>query len=111
MNADALSRSDQFDEPTKEENKEYQLDDEVGEFKITYATDLDSDLEEIAIERWSLPDINLQCTVCIKKQGHEIIEGNELWKLQEENEVLNEVIQWVVEGKAPHMQELRKYKE
>ena len=51
VNADALSRSDQVDEPTKEENKEYQLDDEVGEFKITYATDLDSDLEEIAIER------------------------------------------------------------
>ena len=51
VNADALSRSDQFDEPTKEENKEYQLDDEVGEFKITYATDLDSDLEEIAKER------------------------------------------------------------
>ena len=46
-----------------------------------------------------------------QKQGHEIIEGNELWKLQEENEVLNEVIQWVVQGKAPHMQELRKYKE
>ena len=28
-----------------------------------------------------------------------------LWKLQEANEVLNEVIQWVVEGKSPQMQE------
>ena len=35
MNADALSRSDNLDEPTKEENKEYQADNEVGKLKIT----------------------------------------------------------------------------
>ena len=52
VNADALSRSDQFEEPTKEEYEEYQLNDEVGEFKTTYTTDLDRVLEEIARERW-----------------------------------------------------------
>ena len=34
VNADALSRSDHLDEPTKEENEEYQVDNEVGELKI-----------------------------------------------------------------------------
>jgi len=43
VNADALSRSDHLDEPTKEENEEYQVDDEVGELKITYSTDLEGD--------------------------------------------------------------------
>ena len=34
VNADVLSRSDHLDEPTKEENEEYQVDNEVGELKI-----------------------------------------------------------------------------
>ena len=38
---------------------------------------------------------------------HEIIEGNELRKLKEADKVLKEAIQWVVDSKAPHMQELR----
>ena len=38
---------------------------------------------------------------------HEIIEGNKLKKLQEADEVRREVIQWVLEGKASQMQELR----
>ena len=37
---------------------------------------------------------------------HEIIEWNQLRKLLEADEVLKEVIQWAVAGKAPHMQEL-----
>jgi hypothetical protein len=41
------------------------------------------------------------------KKRHEIIEGNKLRKLQEADKALKEVIQWVVERKAPHMQELR----
>ena len=43
VNADVLSRSDHLDEPTKEENEEYQVDNEVGELKITYFTDLEGD--------------------------------------------------------------------
>ena len=40
VNADALSISDHLDEPSKEENEEYQADNEVAELKITYATNL-----------------------------------------------------------------------
>ena len=35
LNADALSRSDNLDEPTKEENDEYQADNKAGKLKIT----------------------------------------------------------------------------
>ena len=35
LNADALSRSDNLDEPTKEENEEYQADNKAGKLKIT----------------------------------------------------------------------------
>ena len=38
---------------------------------------------------------------------HEIIDGNELKKLQEADEVWKEVNQWVLEGKASQMQDLR----
>ena len=38
---------------------------------------------------------------------HEIIEGKKIKKLQEADEVRREVIQWVLEGKASQMQELR----
>ena len=41
VHADALSRSNHLDKPTKAENEEYQKDNEVGELKITYATDLE----------------------------------------------------------------------
>ena len=40
------------DEPTKTENEEYQIENEVGELKITYATDLEGDPRDIAKERW-----------------------------------------------------------
>ena len=36
MNADALSRANHLDEPTKEENEEYQLENEVGELRSRY---------------------------------------------------------------------------
>ena len=39
---------------------------------------------------------------------YEIIEGNELRKLQESDEVWKEVIKWVSAGKTPKMQELRR---
>ena len=51
VNADALSISDHLDEPSKEENEEYQVDNEVAELKITYATNLGVGLAEIAKER------------------------------------------------------------
>ena len=59
MNADALSRSYHLDEPTKEKNEEYQVENEVGELKITYATDLEGDPQRLG---GGLPDIRLQCT-------------------------------------------------
>ena len=51
--ADAFSRSNHLNESTKEENEEYQLENEVGELKITYATDLEGDPSEIAKERFA----------------------------------------------------------
>ncbi len=38
VNADALSRAKHLDEPTEEENDEYQASNEVGEVKITFAS-------------------------------------------------------------------------
>ena len=40
-NADALSRAKHLDEPTTEENEEYQEAKEVGEVKITFASELE----------------------------------------------------------------------
>ena len=37
VNADALSRAKHLDEPTTEENEEYQETNEVGEMTITFA--------------------------------------------------------------------------
>ena len=51
VSVDALSRSDSLDVPTKEENEEYQTDNELGELKLTYATDLEGDPAEIVKER------------------------------------------------------------
>ena len=41
VNADALSRAKHLDEPTTEENEEYQEANEVGEMKITFASELE----------------------------------------------------------------------
>ena len=38
---------------------------------------------------------------------YKIIEGNKLRKLQEEDEVWNEVIKWVLAGKVPKLAEER----
>ena len=37
----------------------------------------------------------------------EVMEGNVLRKLQEEDEVWKEVIKWIVDGRVPKMQEVR----
>ena len=41
------------------------------------------------------------------KTRFEIVEGNELRKLQEEDVVWKEVIKWIMNGKVPKMQEVR----
>ena len=47
VNADALSRAKHLDEPTTEENEEYQEANEVGEMKITFALELEGNPVEI----------------------------------------------------------------
>ena len=47
VNADALSRAKHLDEPTAEENEEYQEANEVGEMKITFASELTGNPAEI----------------------------------------------------------------
>ena len=42
-----------------------------------------------------------------KETRHEIIEGNELKKLQEADEVWKEVIKWVAEGKVSKLPKMR----
>ena len=111
VNLNAMSRSDHLDELMKRENKKYQTGNEVGELKITYATDLEADPVEIAKERQRFAGYSLlQCTARVKKQNMRSWKGNreiELRKLQKANKFLKEVSQWVAEGKAPHMQGLR----
>jgi hypothetical protein len=51
INADALSRAKHLDKPTEEENAEYQEANEVGEMKITFASELDRNSVEIGRER------------------------------------------------------------
>ena len=76
VSTDALSRSDPWDVPTKEENEEYQADNEVGELKMTYATDLEWDPAEIAKERWRLAGYWPAMHSISPETRHEIIEGN-----------------------------------
>ena len=47
VNADALSRAKHLDKPTTEENQEYQEANEVGEMKITFASELEGNPVEI----------------------------------------------------------------
>ena len=86
-------------EPSKEENEEYQLENEVGELKITYATDLEGDPSEIAKERRRFAGYSPAMHNMSQKTRHQIIERNELKKLHEADEVWKEVLQWVLEGK------------
>lgn len=56
MNADALSQAKHLDEPTEEENKEHCEDNEEGEMKITLASELKGNPEEIGKERQEVCD-------------------------------------------------------
>ena len=82
VDADALSISDHLDEPSKEENEEYQADNEVAELKITYATNLGGDPAEIAKERQRFAGYLPAVHNMSQETRHKIIEGNELRKLQ-----------------------------
>ena len=110
INADALSRATHLDEPTQAENEEYQAENEVGELKIKFATDMDRDPAEVAKEMRMLCSLNSYPAAVHSmstETRHEIVEGNELRKLQEADEVWKEVIKWVIEGEVPKLSEVR----
>ena len=106
-NADALSRAKHLDMPTTEENEEYQEANEVGEMKITFASELEGNPVEIGKGRRKFarytPAIHNLCN----ETRFEIMGGTVLRKLQEEDEVWQEVIKWIIDGKVPKMQEVR----
>ena len=66
------------DKPTNAQNKEYMIDNEVGELKITYAADLEGDTAEIAKERWKFASYCLHSMS--QEMRHKIIDWNELKK-------------------------------
>ena len=77
--ADALSRAKHLDEPTEKENEEYHEANEVGE--------MNGNPVEIGIERWKFAGYLPALHNLSDATRYEIIEGNELRKLQEEDEV------------------------
>ena len=105
--ADALSRAKHLDEPTTEENEEYQEANEVGEMKITFASELAGNPVEVGKVRRKFAGYTPAVHNLSEGTRFEIIEGNELRKLQEEDEVWQEVIKWILSGKVPKMQEVR----
>jgi len=107
VNADALSRAKHLDEPTTEENEEYQEANEVGEMKITFASELAGNPVEVGKVRRKFAGYPPTVHNLSEGTRFEIIEGNELRKLQEEDEVWQEVIKWILSGKVPKMQEVR----
>ena len=76
--------------------------------KITFASELNGDPEEIGKERQKFAGYPPAVHSMSPETRYEIIEGNELRKLQERDEVWKEVIKWILEDKAPKMQELRR---
>ena len=107
VNADALSRAKHLDEPTTEENEEYQEANKVGEMKITFASELEGNPVEIGRVRRKFSRYPPAIHNLSNETRFEIVEGNELRKLQEEDEVWKEVIKWIINGKVPKMQEVR----
>jgi hypothetical protein len=93
--------------PTEEKNAEYQEANEVGEMKITFASELDGNPVEIGRERQKFAGYPPAIHNLSNETRYEIMEGNALRKLQEEDEVWKEVIKWIVDGKIPKMQEVR----
>jgi len=103
INADALSRAKHLNEQTTEENKEYQEANEVGEMKITFASELEGNPVEIGIVRRKFDGYQPAIYNLREETRFEIVEGNELRRLQEEDVVRQEVIKWISSGKVPKM--------
>ena len=101
VNADALSCVKHLDEPTAEENEEHHEENEVGEMKIIFATDIQGDLEEIGKLRRDFTGYAPAVLSMTQETRYEIMEGNELRKLQESDEVWSEVIKVGFSGKSP----------
>ena len=103
VNADAKHS----DEPTTEENEEYQEANKVGEMKITFASELEGNPVEIGKGRSKFAGYLPAIHNLGEETRFKIIEGNKQRKLQEYDEVWKEVFKWIVDGKVPKMQELR----
>ena len=84
INADALSRAKHLDEPTTEENEEYQEANDVGEMKITFTSELEGNTVEIGKMRQKFARYPPAFHNLSEGTRFEIVEGNELRKLQEE---------------------------
>ena len=102
INADALSRAKHLDKPMEEENEEYQEANEVGEMKIIFASELKGDPVEIEREQQKFAGYPPAVHSLSTETRYKIIEGNELQKLQESDEVWKEV-----DGRVPKMQEVK----
>ena len=75
VNADALSRAKHLDEPTAEENEEYQEANEVGEMKITFASDIVGDPVEVGKVRRKFAGYSSAVYNLSEQTKFEIIEG------------------------------------
>ena len=82
-------------------------ENEVGEMKITFASELEGNPLEIGREQQKFAGYPPAVHNLSTETRYEIIEGNELRKLQESDEVWKEVINWIVDGNIPKMQEVR----
>ena len=87
INADALSRAKHLNEPTTEENEEYQEANKVGEMKITFAWELEGNPVEIGKGRRKFARYPPTIHILSNETRFKIMEGNLLRKLQEEDEV------------------------
>ena len=75
--------------------------------KITFADEFKGNPEEVAKKRRKFAGYPPAVHSMSPETQHEILEGNELRKLQEVDLVCQEVIKWVLDGKAPKLSEVR----
>ena len=75
--------------------------------KITFASELEGNPVEIGIVRRKFDGYQPAIHNLREETRFEIVEGNELRRLQEEDVVRQEVIKWILSGKVPKMQEVR----
>ena len=79
----------------------------MGEMKITFASELEGNPVEIEKGRRKFAGYLPAVHNLSEGTRFEIVEGNELRKLQEEDEVWQEGSKWILSGKVPKMQEVR----